>query len=70
MGLTVFARVWLPGQDGTTVDRFTKRVERLPEVVERRLMAGDCDFLLRLVASASTLTDRQIRERNRRAPDR
>jgi Lrp/AsnC family leucine-responsive transcriptional regulator len=36
MGLTVFARVWLT---------------ELPEIVECHLMAGDCDFLLRIVAA-------------------
>ena len=51
MGLTVFARVWLTGQDATTVDRFTKGVRQLPQVVECHLMAGDCDFLLRIVTS-------------------
>lgn len=50
MGLTVFARVWLTGQDAATVDRFTRRILKLPEVVECHLMAGDCDFLLRIVA--------------------
>ena len=50
MGLTLFARVWLTGQDTETVDRFTKAVARLPQVVECHLMAGDCDFLLRIVA--------------------
>ena len=51
MGLTVFARVWLTGQDSKTVDRFTRRVQQLPEIVECHLMAGDCDFLLRIVAA-------------------
>jgi Lrp/AsnC family leucine-responsive transcriptional regulator len=51
MGLTFFARVWLRGQDSETVDRFTEEVKRLPQVVECHLMAGDCDFLLRIVAS-------------------
>lgn len=51
MGLTLFARVWLTGQDSETVDRFTKAVSRLPQVVECHLMAGDCDFLLRVVAA-------------------
>ena len=51
MGLTVFVRVWLTGQDADTVDRFTESVEKLPQVVECHLMAGDCDFLLRVVAS-------------------
>jgi Lrp/AsnC family leucine-responsive transcriptional regulator len=51
MGLTVFARIWLTGQDAKTVDRFTRRVQQLPEIVECHLMAGDCDFLLRIVAA-------------------
>ena len=50
-GLTVFARVWLKGQDVETVDYFTEAVRKLPEVVECHLMAGDCDFLLRIVAA-------------------
>lgn len=50
-GLTVFARVWLSGQDSVTVDAFTAAVLQLPEVVECHLMAGDCDFLLRVVAT-------------------
>ena len=51
MGLTFFARVWLRGQDAETVDQFTEEVQRLPQVVECHLMAGDCDFLLRIVAA-------------------
>jgi Transcriptional regulators len=50
-GLTVFARVWLTGQDAETVDHFTDEIKLLPEVVECHLMAGDCDFLLRIVAA-------------------
>jgi DNA-binding Lrp family transcriptional regulator len=51
MGLTVFARVWLRGQDSETVDRFIEAIRRVPQVVECHLMAGDCDFLLRVVAA-------------------
>jgi DNA-binding Lrp family transcriptional regulator len=51
MGLTVFVRIWLTGQDAETVDRFTESVQQLPQVVECHLMAGDCDFLLRVVAA-------------------
>ncbi|RJT41440.1 Lrp/AsnC family transcriptional regulator [Mesorhizobium waimense] len=51
MGLTVFARIWLTGQDVETVDHFTEQVKRLPQIVECHLMAGDCDFLLRIVAA-------------------
>ncbi|CAI8912468.1 Leucine-responsive regulatory protein [Pseudomonas donghuensis] len=49
--VTLFVRVWLTGQDEVTVDRFTDAVRALPEVLECHLMAGDCDFLLRVVAS-------------------
>jgi Lrp/AsnC family transcriptional regulator, leucine-responsive regulatory protein len=51
VGLTFFARVWLRGQDSETVDQFVEEVKRLPQVVECHLMAGDCDFLLRIVAA-------------------
>nr|WP_267460416.1 Lrp/AsnC family transcriptional regulator [Xanthomonas euvesicatoria] len=50
-GLSVFARIWLNGQDAATVDGFTAAIQELPEVVECHLMAGDCDFLLRVVAA-------------------
>lgn len=48
--LTVFARVWLTGQDVETTDHFVEQVVQLPQVVECHLMAGDCDFILRIVA--------------------
>jgi DNA-binding Lrp family transcriptional regulator len=51
MNLSVFVRVWLTGQDVETVDRFTDSVKDLPQIVECHLMAGDCDFLLRVVAA-------------------
>ena len=51
VGLTFFARVWLRGQDSETVDQLVEEVKRLPQVVECHLMAGDCDFLLRIVAA-------------------
>jgi Lrp/AsnC family transcriptional regulator, leucine-responsive regulatory protein len=50
VGMTLFARVWLTAQDEQTVDRFTGAIRQLPQVVECHLMAGDCDFLLRVVA--------------------
>jgi Lrp/AsnC family transcriptional regulator, leucine-responsive regulatory protein len=50
MGLTLFVRVWLTGQDEETVNVFVDAVRKLPQIVECHLMAGDCDFLLRVVA--------------------
>jgi DNA-binding Lrp family transcriptional regulator len=51
LGLTVFVRVWLSGQDEPTVARFTAAIRSLPQVLECHLMAGDCDFLLRVVVA-------------------
>ncbi|STZ75869.1 Lrp/AsnC family transcriptional regulator [Bergeriella denitrificans] len=51
LGFTVFARVWLKGQDGETVSGFTEAVGRLKQITECHLMAGDSDFLLRIVAA-------------------
>jgi len=51
LGLTIFTRVWLTGQDIETVRRFTDVVQRLPQVMECHLMAGDCDFLLRVLSA-------------------
>jgi Lrp/AsnC family transcriptional regulator, leucine-responsive regulatory protein len=49
VGLTLFARIWLTAQDEQTVERFTGMIRRVPQVVECHLMAGDSDFLLRVV---------------------
>jgi Lrp/AsnC family leucine-responsive transcriptional regulator len=49
VGLTLFARIWLTAQDEQTVERFTGMIRRVPQVVECHLMAGDNDFLLRVV---------------------
>jgi len=54
LGMSVFVRVWLKGQDEDTVQRFIAKVRPLPQVVECHLMAGDCDFLLRVVAADLT----------------
>ena len=50
-GLTVFARVWLQGQDEETVNHFINEVKDMPQVMECHLMAGDCDFLLRVAVA-------------------
>jgi DNA-binding Lrp family transcriptional regulator len=47
-GFIVFARVWLSGQDEDTVSHFVETIAKLPEVMECHLMAGDCDFLLKV----------------------
>lgn len=49
--MTAFVRVALTSQDVDTVNRFIESVQKLPQVVECHFMAGDCDFLLRVVAA-------------------
>lgn len=51
LGTTVFVRVWLKGQDEDSVQHFIAATKALRQVVECHLMAGDCDFLLRVVAA-------------------
>ena len=51
LALTVFARIWLKGQDAETVNQFVDAVYDMSEVVECQLMAGDCDFFLRIVVA-------------------
>lgn len=65
-GLTVFARVWLKGQDEETVNDFITEVKDMPQVMECHLMAGDCDFLLRIaVADLDAYRQFQIHHLNR-----
>lgn len=51
LGLTVFARIWLKSQDEQTVNQFIDTIMDIPEIVECQLMAGDCDFFLRIVVA-------------------
>ena len=51
LGMTMFARISLVAQDAETVGDFAKAMRRLPQVVECYIMAGECDALLRVVAS-------------------
>ena len=51
LGLTVFARIWLKGQDAKTVNAFVEAIQFMDEVVECQLMAGDCDFFLRIMVA-------------------
>jgi DNA-binding Lrp family transcriptional regulator len=43
--------VWLTGQDEDTVNSFIDSIKDLPQVTESHLMAGDCDFLLRVATA-------------------
>ena len=47
---TVFVEVSLTGQADEVLDAFEKSVARVPDVLERHLMAGSADYLLKVVA--------------------
>lgn len=49
--LSIFARIWMTNQDPQTVNQFMQAIRETPEVVECHLMAGDCDFFLRIVVA-------------------
>jgi Lrp/AsnC family transcriptional regulator, leucine-responsive regulatory protein len=65
-GFIVFARVWLKGQDEDTTNHFINAVKEMPQITECHLMAGDCDFLLRVaVADLEAYRQFQIDHLNR-----
>jgi DNA-binding Lrp family transcriptional regulator len=51
IGLSVYSRIALVAQDAATVESFAQAMNALPQVVECHIMAGECDALLRVVAS-------------------
>ncbi len=65
---TIVVEVTLEKHGGDAIESFTKAVLRLPEVIEAAVVAGDCDFHLK-VASASTADyERFLREKLYRIP--
>jgi len=51
IGLVAFTRVWLKSQDEENINHFVAEIAKLPQVIECHLMLGDCDALLRVVAT-------------------
>lgn len=49
-GVTAFVSIWLTGEDERQSEHFIKEIGKLPQVTEAHVLAGDCDFLLRVVA--------------------
>jgi Lrp/AsnC family transcriptional regulator len=49
LGLTVFVSVETPDHSGDWLARFAESVAALPEVIEFYRMAGDVDYMLRVV---------------------
>lgn len=49
--LTIFARVWVTGPDEKTIAALVDAISKLPEVVECHMLAGDYDFLLKIIVA-------------------
>lgn len=49
-GVTAFVRIWLTGEDERQSEHFVEEIGKFPQVTEAHVLAGDCDFLLRVVA--------------------
>lgn len=50
-GVTIFAQVGLSGQSETDLKRFEEQVNSWPEVRECHMLAGETDFILKIVAA-------------------
>ncbi len=46
--MVVFAQVWLMDQTIETTERFVYEIKLLPQIVECYIMAGECDFMLKI----------------------
>ena len=49
--LIIYAKVWLSNQTSEIIERFIYEIKLLPQILECHLMAGDSDFLLKIVAA-------------------
>jgi len=58
LGLTVFVQLRTKQHDDLWLSKFSKAVKELPEVVEVYRMAGDIDYLLRVVVRDTEAYDR------------
>ena len=58
LGLTVFVEVQIPDHSVHWLDRFARAITSMPEVIEFYRMAGDVDYLLRVVVADMADYDR------------
>ena len=58
LGLTVFVSIETSDHSGTWLERFAEFVSAMPEVMEFYRMAGDVDYMLRVVVSDMAAYDR------------
>lgn len=57
LGITVFVAIEVGDHSGTTLTRFATEIAAMDEVMDFYRMAGDVDFMLRVVASDTAAFD-------------
>lgn len=68
VGETVLVEVVLDHHDAEALERFTKAITSIPEVLEVYLMAGEFDYLIKVVADGTKGVEEFLRERLFRIP--
>jgi Lrp/AsnC family transcriptional regulator, leucine-responsive regulatory protein len=66
-GTDVFVEITLESLGGERQASFERQVSAMPEVMECHLMAGDCDYLLRVVVGSTEDYERLHRDLSRLA---
>lgn len=66
--ITAFVRLRLASHEGTTVDAVEERLRAIPQIVEAHLLAGDWDYLVRIVTPDFEAYEALLREHLRAMP--
>ncbi|KEP74661.1 AsnC family transcriptional regulator [Microbacterium sp. SUBG005] len=66
--ITAFVRLRLASHEGATVDAVEERLRAIPSIVEAHLLAGDWDYLVRIVTPTFEAYERLLREHLRAIP--
>ncbi len=66
--ITAFVRLRLASHEGATVDAVEQRLRAIPHIVEAHLLAGDWDYLVRIVTPSFEEYERLLREHLRAIP--
>ena len=68
LSITAFVRLRLATHEGATVDAVEDRLRAIPHIVEAHLLAGDWDYLVRIVTPSFAEYERLLREHLRAIP--
>ncbi|MFJ4038371.1 Lrp/AsnC family transcriptional regulator [Microbacterium sp. NPDC090007] len=68
LAITAFVRLRLASHEGATVDAVEKRLRAIPHIVEAHLLAGDWDYLVRIVTPSFEEYETLLRDHLRAIP--